>query len=62
LNDAIKEVGLKINAKKTRYILLPCHQKAGQNAIEITNRSFENVSVQIFGSNSNKSKFDSGGN
>jgi hypothetical protein len=39
------------------------HQNAGQNQeIKIGNRSFENVSVQVFGNDSNKSKFDSGGN
>jgi hypothetical protein len=36
-------------------------QNAGQNReIKIGNRSFENVSVQAFGNDSNKSKFDSG--
>jgi hypothetical protein len=40
---------------------------AGQNReIKIGNRSFENVfecvTVQVFGNDSNKSKFDSGGN
>jgi hypothetical protein len=63
LIDAIKEVGLEINVEKTKYMLLSRHQNAGQNwDIEIADRSFENVTVQIFGDNSNKSKFDSGGN
>jgi hypothetical protein len=42
-----KEVGLDINAEKTKYkhILLSHHQNAGQNHdIKIANRSFENVS------------------
>jgi hypothetical protein len=30
--------------------------------MKIANRSFENVTVQIFGDESNKSKFDSRGN
>jgi hypothetical protein len=60
---ASKEVGLEIDVEKTKYMLLSRHQNAGQNwYIEIANRSFENVSVQIFADDSNKSKFDSGGN
>jgi hypothetical protein len=44
VNDATKEVGLEVNAEKTKYMLLPRHQNAGQNqVIKITNRSFENV-------------------
>jgi hypothetical protein len=38
------EVGLVVNAKKTMYMLLFCHQNAGQNHdIKIANRCFENV-------------------
>jgi hypothetical protein len=45
LIDASKEVGLEINVEKTKYMLLSCHQNAGQNwDMKITNRSFENVS------------------
>jgi hypothetical protein len=63
LIDASKKVGLEVNVKKTKYMLLSCHQNVGQNRdVKIANRSFENVSVQIFGDDSNKSKFDSGGN
>jgi hypothetical protein len=36
-----------------------CRPKSG---LKIGNRSFENVSVQVFGNDSNKSKVDSGGN
>jgi hypothetical protein len=44
LTDASKEVGLQINAEKTKYMLLSCHQNAGQNHnIRIGDRSFENV-------------------
>jgi hypothetical protein len=45
LIDASKEVGLKINVEKTKYMLLSRHQNAGQNRdIQIGDRSFENVS------------------
>jgi hypothetical protein len=54
------EVGLEISVEKTKYMLLSRQQNVGQNRdIEIPNRSFENVSVQIFEDDSNKSKFDS---
>jgi hypothetical protein len=44
LIDASKEVGLEVNAEKTKYMLLSRHQKAGQNRdIKIANRCFENV-------------------
>jgi hypothetical protein len=43
--DANKDVGLEINVKKTKYIMLSRHQNAGQNRdIKVANRSFENVS------------------
>jgi hypothetical protein len=45
LIDATKEVGLEINLEKSKYMLLPRHQNAGQNRdIKIANGSFENVS------------------
>jgi hypothetical protein len=44
-------------------MLLSRHQNVDQNRdIKIANRSFENVSVQIFGNDSNELKFDSEGN
>jgi hypothetical protein len=47
LIDASKEVGLEVNAEKTKYMLLYRHQNAGQNHnIKIGDRSF-----QIFGNN-----------
>jgi uncharacterized protein (UPF0335 family) len=59
--DASKEVGLDMKVEKTKYMLLSHHQNVGQNRdIKIANRSFGNVSH--FSNNSNKSKFDSGGN
>jgi hypothetical protein len=45
LIDASKEVGLERNLEKTKYMLLSCHQNAGQHwDIETANRLFENVS------------------
>jgi hypothetical protein len=44
LIGAIKEVGLEVNAEKTKYMFLSRHQNAWQNhSIEIGDRSFENV-------------------
>jgi hypothetical protein len=44
LIDASKEVGAKVNAERTKYMLLYSHQNAGQNLdIKIGNRSFESV-------------------
>jgi hypothetical protein len=39
-----KEVGLEINAEKTKYMLLSRHWNAGQNQdIKIAHRPFDNV-------------------
>jgi hypothetical protein len=47
LIGASKEVGLEVNAEKTKYTLLSRHQNAGQNhSIRIGDRSFGNV-VQL---------------
>jgi hypothetical protein len=63
LNEASKEVGLEVNEEKTKYMLLPRHQNAGENHdVKIANRSFENETLQIFGNGSNKSKPHPGGN
>jgi hypothetical protein len=44
LIDASKEIGVEVNADKTKYMLLSRHQNAGQNQdIKIANRSFENM-------------------
>jgi ABC-type siderophore export system fused ATPase/permease subunit len=44
LIDASKEVGLELNAEKTKYMFLSLHQNAGQiHDRSIANRYFENV-------------------
>jgi hypothetical protein len=44
LVDSSKEVGLEVNAEKTKYMLMSRHQNAEQNHnIKIGDRSFENV-------------------
>jgi hypothetical protein len=44
LTDPSKEVGLKVNAKESKYMLLSHHQNAGQNHnIKTGNGYFENV-------------------
>jgi hypothetical protein len=45
LIDASKEVGVEVNAKKTKYMLLSRHQRAN-HGMKIASRSFENV-VQL---------------
>jgi hypothetical protein len=43
-NDASRDVGLDVNAKKTKYMLLSRHQNAGQyHNKKIANTFFENV-------------------
>jgi hypothetical protein len=42
LIDASKKVGLQVNAEETKYMLLSCHQNAGENYdIQIVSRCFE---------------------
>jgi coproporphyrinogen III oxidase-like Fe-S oxidoreductase len=44
LNDVSKEVGIEVNAEKTKYMLLSHHQNAGQNHnLKIDIRSFANM-------------------
>jgi hypothetical protein len=50
--DASKEVGLQVNAQKTKHVLLFHHQNAGQNCdIKIANKSFENVATTVTNQN-----------
>jgi hypothetical protein len=64
LNEAREEVCLEINVEKTKHVLLSRHQNACENRdIKITKKMvWKCVTVHIFGKDSNKSKFDSGGN
>jgi hypothetical protein len=42
--DSSRDVGLEINAEKTKYMIMSCHLNSGQNQnIRIANESFENV-------------------
>jgi hypothetical protein len=63
LIDFSKEIGLEINVQKTKYMLLShpeCRSEPEhKNCKQIGGKC---VTVQIFGDNSNKSKFDSGEN
>jgi hypothetical protein len=44
LTDPSKEIGLKINTEKTKYMLLSRHQYAEQNHnVKMANRGFENM-------------------
>jgi hypothetical protein len=44
VNGANMEVGLEVNAQRTEYVLLSCHQNAGQNHdIKLANRTTENL-------------------
>jgi hypothetical protein len=44
-----KEVGIEVNTDKAKYILMPCHQNAGQNHnIKIPNTAFESVTEFIY--------------
>jgi len=41
--EATRDVGLEINAEKTKCMIMSCHLNLGQNySIWITNESFEN--------------------
>jgi hypothetical protein len=42
--EASRDVGLEINTKKTKYMIMSPHPNLGQNQnIRIANESFENV-------------------
>jgi hypothetical protein len=45
LLEASREVDLEVNAEKTKYMVVSCHQNIGQNhRLLLTNKSFENIS------------------
>jgi hypothetical protein len=58
LLDAIMEVGLEVNPKKTKYMLMSRSQKIGQkHSIKLVKRSLEDAAkIQISVKNTNKSK------
>jgi hypothetical protein len=58
--ELVKEAGLEIT-EKTKYILLS-REKACQYRDKSRKHTFGNVTVQIFWNDSNKSKFELGGN
>jgi hypothetical protein len=62
LIDASKEFGLEINVEKIKYMLLSPRKTAGKNGDIKTANIWKCVTLQMFGDNINKSKFDSGGN
>jgi hypothetical protein len=44
LLEASRDIGVEINAEKTKYMIMSCHPNSGQNQnIKIANESFENV-------------------
>jgi hypothetical protein len=44
LLDTSKEVGLKVNPEKTKHMLMPCYQKAGQkHNMKIASKFFKDV-------------------
>ena len=61
---ATKEMGLEVNAHKTKYMTVSRDQNAGRiHSMKVDNSAIERCGrVQIFGNNFNKSKFYSGRN
>lgn len=53
-----KETGLEANTKKTKYMFVSFHQKAGQKFnVKNNTRAFESVfRIQMSGNSTNKSK------
>jgi hypothetical protein len=44
LLESSRDIGLKINAEKTKYMIMSCYQNSEHNQnIRIANESFENV-------------------
>jgi hypothetical protein len=54
LLEASRDIGLEINAEKTKYMIISRHRNSGQNQnIRIANELFE---IQILGDGTNKSE------
>ena len=53
---ATKEIGLEVNADKTKYMIMSRDQNAGRSySMKIDNSSIENIQIfQIFGNNVNQ--------
>jgi hypothetical protein len=63
LIGASNEFGLEINVEKTKCMLLSRHQNIGKTGHKNSKQIiWKCITVEIFGNNSNKSKFDSGRN
>jgi hypothetical protein len=46
LLEASRDVGLEMNAEKTKYMIMTCHPNSGQNQnMRILNESFESVAT-----------------
>jgi hypothetical protein len=53
--EASRDVGLEINAEKTKHMIISHHLNSGQNQnIKIANESFEYDKIQILGDDTNK--------
>ena len=60
---ATKEIGLEVNADKTKYMVISLDRNAGRGySVKIDNSSIESGRVHIFGNDVNRSKFYSGRN
>jgi hypothetical protein len=48
-------VDILLNAEKPKHMFMSCHQTTGRNCyVQVGNKYYENVEVQIFGNGSNR--------